>query len=290
MLASRCSALIAAEARRAPPPRAPKSCTTDMPDRCSWRNALRRATAVRTSRKLTRARLLNQSVSRKSSGRMAKVASARRTSSATSTAAMPASSRTSPTIETMPAVNSSLSASTSVVTRVTRRPTGVRVEVGELEPLQVGEDVAPQVGHHALAHRLQQVALRVERDEGGEQRGDVDGRATSRRPRAARARRRPRPAGRRPSARPASGSPRPRPPARGRGRSRPKSRADRRAASPRRPRISASAPRASRRCGAQVAEQAPHQAAVVGPAQRPPRPLPSRARSPRPPPPVAHDA
>ncbi len=96
-----------------------------MPERCSWRKAASRATAARTSRKLLRARLLNQSVSRKSSGRIAKVASARRRSSATSTAAMPASTSTSPTIETMPAVNISLRASTSAVTRVTRRPTGV---------------------------------------------------------------------------------------------------------------------------------------------------------------------
>jgi len=49
-----------------------------------------------------------------------------------------------------------------------------RVEVGELEPLQVAEDVAPQVRHHPLTHRLEQVALRVERDEGHQQRRHVD--------------------------------------------------------------------------------------------------------------------
>ena len=57
---------------------------------------------------------------------MAKVTSASRQSSQKSTPTMPRSSITSPNTDTSPAVNSSLSASTSVVTRVTSRPIGLR--------------------------------------------------------------------------------------------------------------------------------------------------------------------
>jgi hypothetical protein len=72
---------------------------------------------TRTSRKLSRARALNQAVSATRNGRMAKVTSASRQLSQNSTPTMPSSSMMSPKIATRPAVKSSFSASTSVVTR-----------------------------------------------------------------------------------------------------------------------------------------------------------------------------
>ena len=60
------------------------------------------------------------------SGNTAKATSARRQSITTSTIMMPSSVNTSPKIDTTPAVNMSFSTSTSVVTRVISRPTGLR--------------------------------------------------------------------------------------------------------------------------------------------------------------------
>lgn len=97
-----------------------------MPVRLSCRKELSWATHWRTSRKLRRAPRRNQSVTRKKAGSVAKVTSARRQSSASITVMMPSSVNRSPKTVTTPAVNSSLSASTSLVTRVIRRPSGVR--------------------------------------------------------------------------------------------------------------------------------------------------------------------
>ena len=58
------------------------------------------------------------------SGSTAKVISASRQLMFNMMTRMPISTKTSSTIETTPAVNISFSASTSLVTRVTRRPTG----------------------------------------------------------------------------------------------------------------------------------------------------------------------
>ena len=85
-----------------------------------------RATHLRVSRKDWRAPRRNQSVSRKKSGITAKVTSARRQSSASITPMIPTSVKRSPNTVTTPEVNSSLTASTSVVTRVISRPTGWR--------------------------------------------------------------------------------------------------------------------------------------------------------------------
>ena len=60
------------------------------------------------------------------SGSTENATSASRQSITSSTIMMPTSVNTSPKIETTPAVNSSLSTSTSVVTRVISRPTGLR--------------------------------------------------------------------------------------------------------------------------------------------------------------------
>jgi hypothetical protein len=51
----------------------------------------------------------------------------------------------------------------------------VAVEVGERQGLQVAEDLAPQVAHDVLPHQEHQPALLVEDEEGGDQRGEVDG-------------------------------------------------------------------------------------------------------------------
>ena len=85
-----------------------------------------RAIFTRTSRKLSRAFDLNHAVSITSSGRIANVTRASRQFSQNKTPTMPTSSTMSPKIATSPAVNSSFNASTSVVTRVTKRPTGER--------------------------------------------------------------------------------------------------------------------------------------------------------------------
>jgi len=60
------------------------------------------------------------------SGSTANVTSASRQSIVTSTIMMPASVKISPKIDTTPAVNMSFNTSTSVVTLVIRRPTGLR--------------------------------------------------------------------------------------------------------------------------------------------------------------------
>ena len=83
-----------------------------------------RATHLRVSRNDSRAPRRNQSVSRKNSGITAKVTSARRQSSASITPMIPSSVNRSPNTVTTPEVNSSFTASTSVVTRVISRPTG----------------------------------------------------------------------------------------------------------------------------------------------------------------------
>src|SRR6185503_19425522 len=127
-----------------------------------------RAMRTRTSRKLWRARTLNQKVSASSSGMMAKVTSASLQLSQNSTPTMPASSTMSPKIDTRPAVKSSLSASTSVVTRVTRRPAGERSKKATDSFCKW-----PQVGHDALPHELHDVALGVEHDKGEHQRTEV---------------------------------------------------------------------------------------------------------------------
>ena len=97
-----------------------------MPVRFSCRKAFRRDTHVRTSRYDSRTLRRNHCVTIRISGSTQNVSSASRQSSDTSTTMMPSSDSTSPNTDTTPDVNRSLIASTSLVTRVMSRPTGLR--------------------------------------------------------------------------------------------------------------------------------------------------------------------
>ena len=103
-----------------------KSCTTLIPLMCSCRNELMRAIAVRMRRLASRTLLRKIQVTTKIKGSTAKVARASlqfiRSMMKTNTS----SRKASLTIALMPEANRSFSASTSVVTRVTSRPTGLR--------------------------------------------------------------------------------------------------------------------------------------------------------------------
>ena len=125
MLASACRRLISANAARFLSSRR-NSCTTAIPDRFSCRNALIRATHRRVSRNELRAPLRNQFVTAKKRGMTANVTRASRQLRLTITAMMPTRAKRSPKTVTTPEVKSSLTASTSVVTRVMSRPTGLR--------------------------------------------------------------------------------------------------------------------------------------------------------------------
>ena len=85
-----------------------------------------RAIHVRTVRYDSRTFRLNHWVTRTMSGRTEKATSASRQSITSSTTMMPISVNRSPKPATTPEVNRSFSASTSVVTRVIMRPTGLR--------------------------------------------------------------------------------------------------------------------------------------------------------------------
>jgi len=77
---------------------------------------------------------------------------------------IPASTKMSSKIETTPEVNSSFRASTSVVTRVTRRPDRFLVVKADVHVLQMTENLAPQVEHDLLASPLHEVGLRELQD------------------------------------------------------------------------------------------------------------------------------
>ena len=123
MFASACLRLISANAATLRSSRR-KSCTTDIPVMFSCRKALMRAIHLRTSRKEVRDPRRNQFVTTKKSGITAKVTRARRQFIHTMTPMIPNSVNRSPNTVTTPEVKSSFTASTSVVTRVIRRPTG----------------------------------------------------------------------------------------------------------------------------------------------------------------------
>ena len=97
-----------------------------MPVMRSCRYALIRAIQVRTVRYDSRAFTRNHWVIATISGSTEKAAIARRQSIQMRTAMIPMSVNTSPKTDTTPDVKSSLSTSTSVVSRVIRRPTGFR--------------------------------------------------------------------------------------------------------------------------------------------------------------------
>ena len=104
----------------------PNSCTVAMPVMFSCRNALMRAIHARTVRYESLTCRLNHCVTTTMRGSTEKATSASRQSIASSTIMIPASVKMSPNTETTPEVNRSFSASTSVVTRVIIRPTGLR--------------------------------------------------------------------------------------------------------------------------------------------------------------------
>ena len=109
------------------------------------------------------------------SGSTAKVISARRQSILSMMTTIPASTKMSSKIATTPEVNISLSASTSVVTRVTRRPTGLRSKKPMCMRLQVAEDLAAQVKHDLLPGPLHEVGLQEFQEESENQQADVHG-------------------------------------------------------------------------------------------------------------------
>ena len=102
------------------------SCTVDIPVMFSCRKALMRAIHARTTRYDSRTLRLNHCVMNAMSGSTEKATSARRQFIASMTTMIPASVNTSPKIVTTPDVNRSFRTSTSEVTRVIRRPTGLR--------------------------------------------------------------------------------------------------------------------------------------------------------------------
>ena len=102
------------------------SWTVAIPVMFSCRNALIFAIHVRTFRYESRTLRRNHWVMTTMSGSTEKATSARRQSMISSTIMMPTSVKTSPNTDTTPEVKRSLSTSTSVVTRVISRPTGLR--------------------------------------------------------------------------------------------------------------------------------------------------------------------
>ena len=72
---------------------------------------------------------------------------------------MPKSTNRSSKIDTTPDVNISFNASTSVVTRVTSLPTGILIEEGNVQPLQMTEDLAAEIEHYFLAGPLHEIGL-----------------------------------------------------------------------------------------------------------------------------------
>ena len=92
----------------------------------SCRNALIRAIRPRTVRYESRTLRRNHCVTKKMSGSTENATSASRQFIHSITTMMPTSVNTSPKIVTTPDVNRSFSTSTSEVTRVISRPTGLR--------------------------------------------------------------------------------------------------------------------------------------------------------------------
>ena len=97
-----------------------------MPVMFSCRNALICAIHARTSRYDSRACVRNQCVTRAMAGRTENATSASRQSIQSRTTMMPASVNTSRPTAITPDANRSFRVSTSVVTRVISRPTGLR--------------------------------------------------------------------------------------------------------------------------------------------------------------------
>ncbi len=73
----------------------------------------------------------------------------------------PTRRKASLTMATRPEAKRSLRASTSVVTRVTRRPTGVLIVVAHRQALQVVENFLAHVAHGFLTHLLHDSYLQI---------------------------------------------------------------------------------------------------------------------------------
>ena len=97
-----------------------------MPVRFSLRNAFMRASRVRTSRNERRTRARNVSDTMKMRGSTENATPSSSALSRHIAIRIPASVNTSPSIATTPAASSSFRTSTSLVTRVMSRPTGLR--------------------------------------------------------------------------------------------------------------------------------------------------------------------
>ena len=91
-------------------------------------------------------------------------------------ARIPASTKRSSKIDTTPEVNISFNASTSVVTRVTSRPTGFLSKKRHVHALQMPEDLAAQIEHHLLPGPLHEVGLQEFKNEGEDQQPEIDAR------------------------------------------------------------------------------------------------------------------
>jgi len=104
----------------------PKSFTTSTPENVSCMIPVRRATRSRVARKPRRALRRNATLARITNGSTAYARSESFQSIQKSTTVMPTIVTMSATIESRPAVSKSFSVSTSDVSRVTVRPTGVR--------------------------------------------------------------------------------------------------------------------------------------------------------------------
>ena len=102
-----------------------KSCTMAMPLICSCRNALIRAMAVRMRRFALRTLFRKKYVKRTMNGSGERVTKAKKGCHLNKTAAMEKSRTKSFSMATTPEAKRSFKASTSVVARVTRRPTGL---------------------------------------------------------------------------------------------------------------------------------------------------------------------
>ena len=102
------------------------SCTVDIPVMFSWRNALIRAIQPRTRLYESRTLRRNHWVTSTMSGSTENATSASRQFIQSITIMMPASVNTSPNTVMTPEVKRSLMTSTSDVTRVMSRPTGLR--------------------------------------------------------------------------------------------------------------------------------------------------------------------
>ena len=97
-----------------------------MPDSVSCRNALMRASRSRIARYVARVRMRKKFSRNSSRGNSANATSANWKSIDSMMQTIPVRVRTSMKMVSVPAENASLMASTSVVSRVTSRPAGVR--------------------------------------------------------------------------------------------------------------------------------------------------------------------